>query len=396
MRYTEALTAFRAACEHRRAARAHDLLDRLLLRFGERYARAKREVSGLDFEDLELECRELLRVETRELRERYRARFERIMVDELQDTNRVQLELIESIAREQPVHGRRRPAVDLRVPARRRRAVRAPGRAAGGRRSARRRSTPTSARGRRSWTVINGAFDARAGRTLPRAAGRACRAAPAGRRGAARRAADRRQGRGLGDCGGPRPRRGGWPRRGRWRRRVEGCHRERRRSRGTSLLLTRATTDLRVYERALEERGIPTYVIGGRGYWSHPQVIDMVGYLRGAGQPAGRGGAVHGPGLAAGRACRPTRSWSLAAAARARRTRPVVGAARARRTRSMSWAPAIADGWRRSPTGSPPSGVAGAGARRGTDRPRARAHRLRPRPCWPCPEASGGSPTCAS
>ena len=29
------------------------------------------------------------------------------------------------------------------------------------------------------------------------------------------------------------------------------------------VLLTRATTDLRVYERALEERGIPTYVIGG-------------------------------------------------------------------------------------------------------------------------------------
>ena len=45
------------------------------------------------------------------------------------------------------------------------------------------------------------------------------------------------------------------------------------------VLLTRATTDLRVYERALEERGIPTYVIGGRGYWAHPQVIDMVAYL---------------------------------------------------------------------------------------------------------------------
>src|SRR5262249_12098254 len=34
-----------------------------------------------------------------ELRERYAERFERIMVDELQDTNQVQLELIESIAR---------------------------------------------------------------------------------------------------------------------------------------------------------------------------------------------------------------------------------------------------------------------------------------------------------
>src|SRR6185437_12297422 len=51
------------------------------------------------------------------------------------------------------------------------------------------------------------------------------------------------------------------------------------------VLLTRATTDLRVYERALEERGIATYVIGGRGYWAHPQVIDMVGYLEALANP---------------------------------------------------------------------------------------------------------------
>ncbi|MBV8431448.1 MAG: PD-(D/E)XK nuclease family protein, partial [Solirubrobacterales bacterium] len=46
------------------------------------------------------------------------------------------------------------------------------------------------------------------------------------------------------------------------------------------IVLTRATTDLRAYERALEEQGIPTYLIGGRGYWSHPQVVDLVSYLR--------------------------------------------------------------------------------------------------------------------
>src|SRR5207302_3452281 len=44
-------------------------------------------------------------------------------------------------------------------------------------------------------------------------------------------------------------------------------------------------TDLRAYERALEERGIPTYVIGGRGYWSHPQVVDLVCYLRALANP---------------------------------------------------------------------------------------------------------------
>jgi ATP-dependent exoDNAse (exonuclease V) beta subunit len=46
------------------------------------------------------------------------------------------------------------------------------------------------------------------------------------------------------------------------------------------VVLTRATTDLRAYERALEQRGVPTYMIGGRGYWSHPQVLDVVAYLR--------------------------------------------------------------------------------------------------------------------
>jgi ATP-dependent helicase/nuclease subunit A len=51
------------------------------------------------------------------------------------------------------------------------------------------------------------------------------------------------------------------------------------------VLLTRATTDLRVYERALEDRGIPTYLIGGRGYWAHPQVIDMICYLEALANP---------------------------------------------------------------------------------------------------------------
>ena len=51
------------------------------------------------------------------------------------------------------------------------------------------------------------------------------------------------------------------------------------------VVLTRATTDLRAYERALEERGVPTYVIGGRGYWAHPQVVDLVCYLRALANP---------------------------------------------------------------------------------------------------------------
>ena len=54
---------------------------------------------------------------------------------------------------------------------------------------------------------------------------------------------------------------------------------------GEIVVLMRATTDMRVYERALERRGLPTYVIGGRGYWSHPQVVDLVAYLRALANP---------------------------------------------------------------------------------------------------------------
>ncbi len=96
--YAEALGAYKAACAARAAGPVRDRLDALLDAFGRHYQQAKRAVSGLDFEDLELVTLELLRGDG-ELRERYQQRFERIMVDELQDTNRVQLELIELISR---------------------------------------------------------------------------------------------------------------------------------------------------------------------------------------------------------------------------------------------------------------------------------------------------------
>ena len=187
-------------CEHRRAARAHDLLDRLLRLFAERYARAKREVSGLDFEDLELESRELLRSDA-ELRDRYRARFARIMVDELQDTNQVQLELIELIANEnlftvgdaqQSIYGFRHADVELFE----RRGERL---AASGARA----TLDTNFRSRPEiLSVINGVFEAELGEQFrPLRPGRPRRGGWQRRRRSARRAARRRQGRGLGDGG---------------------------------------------------------------------------------------------------------------------------------------------------------------------------------------------------
>ncbi len=79
------------------AVGVRDALDALLSEYGRRYAALKRERSGLDFSDLELMARELLRKRD-EVGSRYRERFLRVMVDEMQDTNGVQLELIDLVA----------------------------------------------------------------------------------------------------------------------------------------------------------------------------------------------------------------------------------------------------------------------------------------------------------
>jgi len=51
------------------------------------------------------------------------------------------------------------------------------------------------------------------------------------------------------------------------------------------VLLMRATTHMSFYERALEERGIPTHVVGGRGYWSQQQVADLRNWLAALANP---------------------------------------------------------------------------------------------------------------
>ncbi len=71
-------------------------LDALLREYGARYTELKRRRWALDFSDLELLARSLL--QTHEVGSRYRERFARVMVDEMQDTNNVQLELIDLVA----------------------------------------------------------------------------------------------------------------------------------------------------------------------------------------------------------------------------------------------------------------------------------------------------------
>jgi ATP-dependent exoDNAse (exonuclease V) beta subunit len=48
---------------------------------------------------------------------------------------------------------------------------------------------------------------------------------------------------------------------------------------GDVVILLRATTHMAAYDQALQERGVPTYVVGGRGYFSQQQVADLRAYL---------------------------------------------------------------------------------------------------------------------
>lgn len=73
-------------------------LGELLGFFGDQYERRKRERSGLDFEDLQLVARRLLR-ENRTIRASLQERFRHVMMDEFQDTNRLQASLVELLHR---------------------------------------------------------------------------------------------------------------------------------------------------------------------------------------------------------------------------------------------------------------------------------------------------------
>jgi len=74
-----------------------ELLQTLLNLFAAEYATAKEREGTLDFEDLQLVARDLLRAND-EIREREQLRFRAIMVDEFQDTNALQCDLIDLLA----------------------------------------------------------------------------------------------------------------------------------------------------------------------------------------------------------------------------------------------------------------------------------------------------------
>jgi ATP-dependent helicase/nuclease subunit A len=97
--YEEARHAVEQAALEALAARDREQLQELLLAYDRAYRAAKERESALDFEDLQLLARELLR-DNEEVRGRESWRFKSIMVDEFQDTNRLQCELVDLLARE--------------------------------------------------------------------------------------------------------------------------------------------------------------------------------------------------------------------------------------------------------------------------------------------------------
>jgi ATP-dependent helicase/nuclease subunit A len=95
--YEEARRRLEQAALDELATADRDLLQELLGGFATAYQQGKDRESALDFEDLQLRARDLLR-DDEAIREREQLRFRSIMVDEFQDTNRLQCELIDLLA----------------------------------------------------------------------------------------------------------------------------------------------------------------------------------------------------------------------------------------------------------------------------------------------------------
>jgi ATP-dependent helicase/nuclease subunit A len=304
LEYREAWEAYRAACADHHAREALVLLDELLDRFGAAYGTAKTARAAVDFSDLELRVRDLLADE--DARRSWAERFAMIMVDEFQDTNRLQLDVLEALERDnlfavgdefQSIYGFRHADVTIF----RERRARLPDRV--------RRLTHNFRAAAPLLDVLNGAFAPELGSEFaPLVAGAPRGPAPA----AAAEDAPLRlfdpdgapaagdplvellitdtRGwdepeleRAIGLAGG-----GSQP----WRRAEARlvAHRLRTevdagRRPGDIVVLVRATGSLRLLEQALEEQGLPTYVVGGRGYWSQEQVRDGIAYLSALANP---------------------------------------------------------------------------------------------------------------
>ena len=298
--YREAIDAASArVAEAGEGGLVYGHLTELLELFSARFRAAKERRAGIDFEDLQILAARLL--ERDGIGGHYRSRFRQILVDEFQDTNRLQLRLIEAL------HGPRAELVavgdelqsiygfrhaDLDVFRRQREEVDRRADAELMRLSGNFRSRPE----------LVGAFNL-LGEALLGGAYRPLRVGA--------EAEDVESARGGDGAGGGAPpveqgpgvellltARDGWDGEGiELEPAVDGatpssCLAEARflaarlrelADRGAPLagmvVLLRAFTHLDAYEDSLERAGLRPYVVGGRGYWSQQQVADVCALL---------------------------------------------------------------------------------------------------------------------
>jgi len=290
--YREQWDAHRAECADHHARPALVLIDELIAAFGTAYAAAKAARAGVDFEDLELLVRDLFAGDDG-VRTRWAARFALIMVDEFQDTNRLQLDLLEALERDtgagtgnlfavgdeaQSIYGFRHADVGI---FRARRVALDAGSVRG--LTVNFRSQPEIL------DVVNFAFAPLLGTGFtPLVAGRGPDelrlfapdppAEPRVELLVCERTGWEQREQALGLAGlAAQPWRRAEARAVAARLRAEVA--DAGRALGELVVLVRATSSLRLYEQALEEQGLPTYVVGGRGYWSQEQVRDGIAYL---------------------------------------------------------------------------------------------------------------------
>jgi ATP-dependent helicase/nuclease subunit A len=324
--YREAIDAAVArAAEAGEGGEAYRHVAELLALFGRRFEAAKERREGLDFEDLQLRAVRLL--EREEVGDAYRARFGHLLVDEFQDTNRLQLRLIEALRGPraelmvvgdelQSIYGFRH--ADLDVFRKRRRAVEAGGDAVAIELSGNFRSRPEAIG---AVNAIGAKLLGEAFHPLRVGAPPATPSPP-------------------GD--GPAVEllltaRDGWDEEGidlapatdadtppahlaearfvaeRLRRLHESGV-----ERGEMVVLLRAFTHLDAYEDSLDRAGLRPYTIGGRGYWSQQQVADVCALLATIANPLDDRalfGALASPACGAA----PDTLWLLRAAAGRRR-----------------------------------------------------------------------------
>src|SRR3954447_15828668 len=284
-----ALDAWRAGCAGKRAYADYVLLAKLVELYGRRYDAAKDAISALDSDDLELRARDLLR-DAPALRAAIRERFAHVMVDEFQDTNPLQNELLDLVSdgnlftvgdERQSIYGFRN--ADVSVFRERRDAAQAGGRDA--RLSVNFRSRPELIE------ALNGAFASVWGDEFaPLAVPNGASDGPEPPR-VELLGVDKS--RGGGESLGEEP--FGHLKRDLpvWRAaearllalRIDQLVQTGECGYGDVAVLLRAASDMSAYERALEERGIPTYATGSGGYWGQQQVADLRSYLAALANP---------------------------------------------------------------------------------------------------------------